>query len=137
MQTTVRGIHHIAIATEDPVRLASFYTGVLGLSTLGEFRNDGRIRSVWLSTNDNTIVMLEKAGSADPAGPRTMDEKRTGLHLLAFGIPPENRGMWKETLRGHKVNVEQESPYSIYFRDFDGNLLALSHYPDRTTSDEG
>src|SRR5262245_58146787 len=119
-------IHHIAIKTPGVEVLYDFYAGILGLATIqAYFKSDGSIRSIWLQSDQPTILMLEHvenaiASSTPPA---------VGMHLMAMAIDPADRAAWVARLEGAVVEIDGESDYSVYFHDPDGNRLALSHYP--------
>jgi glyoxylase I family protein len=121
-------IHHLALATPDPVALARFYVEVLGLSVLTEHRDDAGVRSVWLAL-DGSVLMLERSGEPPVASSAFMS-KRPGFHLLALRIEAQERQARKESLVSRGITIEHESDYSLYFLDPEGNRVAFSHYPD-------
>ena len=63
------------------------------------------------------------------AGPQRVDEA-PGHHCVALKIAEKERATWRARLADAGYEIERESPYSMYFRDPDRNLLALSHYPE-------
>ncbi|MCC6807814.1 MAG: VOC family protein [Deltaproteobacteria bacterium] len=121
-------LHHLAIATSDPERLAAFYTGVLGLERDVTHRHpDGRVRSVWVKLEPGVLMIEETAEPA--AAPRAFASKAPGLHLLALAIAPAERDQLLSKLRAQGVAIEHETAFTFYFRDPDGNRLGFSHYP--------
>ena len=110
-------IHHIALKIKNLALCENFYRDVLQLKVLK--KNESR--SVWFDLS-GTILMIEKTD-----GPLSKAEK--GWHLLALAMQPDQRDAWKKRLADHGVEIESESPYSLYFRDPEQNRLALSHYP--------
>jgi catechol 2,3-dioxygenase-like lactoylglutathione lyase family enzyme len=110
-------VHHLAFRTRDLVRLERFYTDLLGLTIM---RRDGE-RSVWLRAA-GTILMLERVDADEPVVPDGSKE------LIAFAIEEADAERWRRTLAVHHVAIEQETGFTIYFRDPDGRRLALSHY---------
>jgi hypothetical protein len=117
-------VHHLALLTGDPVRLSSFYEGLLELERIAIHTDDAGIRSVWLSLN-GPILMIERSEIRDING-------RSGaFHLLALRIESERAAYWRERLAHAGIAIESESAYTIYFRDPDGNRLGLSSYPNR------
>jgi catechol 2,3-dioxygenase-like lactoylglutathione lyase family enzyme len=110
-------IHHLAVLVEDLARAEAFYVGVLGLPILRRWTDDvGAPRSFWLD--------LEGAFLAVERG-----EPRGGLHCVALAITNQERETWRARLTSAGVAIERESPFTLYFRDPEGNLLGLSHYP--------
>jgi catechol 2,3-dioxygenase-like lactoylglutathione lyase family enzyme len=129
-------VHHLAIATANPEGLAEFYEHVLGLAVRSRQDDGHGVRSVWLELGAAALLMLERgdpqrsAPQAEANAPTSFAEKRPGFHLLALAIERRERAAWRARLEANGVHVEHESEHSLYFRDPDGNRLALSHYPD-------
>ena len=117
----VSGVHHLALRTRNLPRLEAFYTHVLGLSV----RSRDETRSVWLEAG-HTLVMLETASDDEPDIPPHTRE------LIAFTIAPEMRAPCTDLLKAWGVAVDDETRFTIYFRDPDGRRVALSHYPNLT-----
>ena len=118
--------HHIALKVNDLSACNRFYTDVLDLSEITRHKDaNGNERSVWLQCDD-LILMLEIY-----EGPSlTMCPSETpGWHLLALNIDMAARKKWKSRLEKAGTMIDEESSYSLYFRDPEGNRLALSHYP--------
>jgi glyoxylase I family protein len=111
-------IHHIALRTGDLPRLAAFYCGVLGLELT---RRDSE-RSLWLRAGE-TIVMLERAEAGEPA------IANGSMEMVAFAITAEERAECMRRLAAGGVDVEAETPFTLYVRDPDGRRVGLSHYP--------
>lgn len=119
-------LHHLAVVVKDLSRAEKFYTEVLGLTVLRRWNDDaGAHRSTWLLLGD-AFLALERAGSA---GPKRADDA-PGHHCVALTIAADDREEWRARLTSAGHAIERESPYSMYFRDPDGNLLAVSHYPE-------
>lgn len=122
----VRGVSHLAVVTTDLDRAEGFYAGVLGLSVARRLDDDaGRPRAVWLDLGAHAFLALERAGAR---GPRR-DDAAPGLHCLALDIDPGERSAWVRHLEAAGIAVEHETDYTVYVRDPDGALVALSHYP--------
>ena len=77
---------------------------------------------MWLEAGD-TLMMLETAGVDEPDIPPHTRE------LIAFTIASEMRAPCTDILEAWGVAVEDETRFTIYFRDPDGRRVALSHYP--------
>lgn len=119
------GLHHVALRTPDLAGAERFYADVLGLPVVERFAHpDGAPRSVWVALGD-AILMLEATTSA---APRADDP---GWHCVALRIARDDRERWRARLRDAGHTVERESDYTLYVRDPDGALVALSHYPER------
>lgn len=129
--TPLGAVHHLAIATPEPRRLAAFYSSVLGLAELRVWHDDQQqLRSVWLGLGE-AVLMIERGTSANARPPPgEFHAKAQGLHLFALRIAVSDREQWRARLAQHGVAIESESAYSLFFYDADGNRIALSHFPD-------
>jgi glyoxylase I family protein len=115
-------LNHLAVVVADLARAEAFYGGFLGLPVVR--RQEGR--SIWLALDGDAFLAVEQATAAEP---RRADEA-PGWHCVALAITKADRERWraKATAAGHAI--ERESPFTLYLRDPDGNLVALSHWPD-------
>lgn len=119
-------IHHLALKVENLKKCEEFYSGLLGLPVIGRHNDEqGNERSVWLGCGD-AILMLEKISAA-----RIQADVDSGWHLMALRITAASRKEWKNRLEKSGVKITEESPYSLYFFDPEGNRVALSHYPEK------
>ncbi len=126
LRETLRVPHHIALKVADLTTCERFYTEVLGLGVIARHVDvKGAPRAVWLSLGD-MILMLER-GQGD--GAKKLNSDASGWHLVAMRIERTAREMWKSKLSAAGVAIVDESDYSLYFNDPEGNRLALSHYP--------
>jgi hypothetical protein len=89
----------------------------------------GAPRSVWLSLGEGAFLAVERAGAPQPP-PDGSAPDRPGWHCVALAIPRGERDAWRSRLAAGGAPVERESPFTLYARDPEGNLVALSHYPD-------
>lgn len=106
-------IHHIAIGSPNVALLVEFYEKLPGFQKLKENKfEDGSLRSVWLQTG-KSILMLEKDEIAK--GPKA-------LILDVSSLKPESLKILPKWI--------QETEYTKYFKDPDGNLLGYSSYPN-------
>ncbi|TGL20869.1 VOC family protein [Leptospira yanagawae] len=109
-------IHHIAIGTPHPARLAKFYRELPGAVPVKEFHYEsGELRSVWIQC-DSILLMLEEGKAQAPKN-------------LVFSLTPSNRSLWKEWLK--TVKITNHTDFTIYFKDSDGNGLGISSYPEK------
>jgi glyoxylase I family protein len=119
-------LHHLAVVVRDLDRAEAFYAGVLGLPVVRRWDDDaGRPRSVWVELGAGAFLAIERAAAP---GPRRGDDA-PGWHCVALAIDASERGWWRDRLSAAGHPVERESPFTLYARDPDGNLVALSHYP--------
>jgi hypothetical protein len=114
-------VHHIALRTADVPRLVAFYREVVGLA-LDETARGRSTGSVWLLA-DRTLVMVE------PRGPGEPDVGGGSMDLVAFAIEPADRAAFSARLARAGVAVEQETAFTLYFRDPDGRRVGVSHFP--------
>jgi catechol 2,3-dioxygenase-like lactoylglutathione lyase family enzyme len=120
-------VHHLAVVVRDLGRAEAFYTGVLGLAVLRRWEDDrGAPRSVWLALGGGAFLAVERASEGTPLSPPDAE----GWHCVALGIRLEERATWKARLAAAGVAVERESPFTVYVRDPEGNLIGLSHWPE-------
>ncbi|MGM0554746.1 MAG: VOC family protein [Myxococcota bacterium] len=118
-------LHHLAIGSSNVERLASFYREIFSLPELERYTYaDGSLRSIWLDVN-GTILMIEHTREA----PRSVDGVASGPFLLAFRIIEENFDAFLTTLQENRIEIEDQTEHTSYFRDPEGNRLAVSHYP--------
>ncbi|MCC6552642.1 MAG: VOC family protein [Polyangiaceae bacterium] len=127
-------VHHLAVVVRDLDRAEAFYGGVLGLPVLRRWSDEaGAPRSVWLGLGGGAFLAVERAGAPEPRTPAEAPvraDAAPGWHCVALAIVREARAAWRARLEAAGVRIERESPYSLYARDPEGNLVALSHFPD-------
>lgn len=113
-------IHHIAIKVKDLKLVADFYQEVLGLKQIEtKLDKNGHPRSHWFDCG-GTILMIEQEKSVT----------RSNGNLIALKIKRAKRDLWKKHLQKYNIEITSESEHSVYFSDPEGNLLALSHFPE-------
>jgi catechol 2,3-dioxygenase-like lactoylglutathione lyase family enzyme len=124
-------IHHLALRTRDPARIARFYGDVLGLPIA---RRDETRGSVWLEAT-GVVLMIEPADASEPAPNEGTRE------LLAFAIDPASPHpdlpAWRARLGEANVPIEAETPFTLYFRDPEGRRLAVSAFAFDHLTKEG
>lgn len=128
------GVHHVAVKVRDVRRMATFYREVLGLEELDRHQDERGLRSIWLRCGQ-AIVMVERseawaAGEAGVAEPDPLDPP--GLHLLALTIAPDARSAWAHRLAEQGHPVTEETDFTMYVRDPEGNRVGLSTWPVRS-----
>lgn len=117
------------MVVRDLAAAEAFYAGVLGLSVERRWQDEqGAPRAIWVGLSDGAFVAIERAGASEPL----RSDHSPGFHCLALGIERAERETWRAKLEGAGCSVVRESPYSLYTRDPDGNLVALSHFPERS-----
>jgi glyoxylase I family protein len=120
-------VHHLAVVVRDLDRAEAFYGGVIGLPVERRWADEaGSPRSVWLSLGGGAFLAVERAPAGLPARPAP---DLPGWHCVALAIPVDEREAWRARLAAAGSPVERESPFTLYTRDPEGNLVALSHYP--------
>lgn len=123
--------HHIALKVLNLQICEEFYSDTLGLAIIDRKKeNDGSLRSVWFDL-DGTILMLEKCGVSAKVS------STNGWHLMALKIQCKERTLWKKKLTTAGIKITSETDYSIYFDDPEGNHLALSHYSETISRENG
>jgi glyoxylase I family protein len=136
-------VHHLAVVVRDLDRAEAFYGGVLGLPVAQRWTDDaGAPRSVWFSLSGGAFLAVERASAGLPARlvddggltpPKPPPPDLPGWHCVALAIAPAERAPLRAHLTASGHPVERESPYTLYARDPEGNLVALSHYPEPAT----
>lgn len=127
----IRGFHHLAIQVRSVEETAAWYRRVLGLAELRRHhRPDGTLRSIWLEVPGagGGFLALEET-AAEPV----RDDFRTGRPgplLLALRIDREDRAAALAELERLGVPVVHQTRWTAYFRDPEGNRIALSHHPE-------
>jgi glyoxylase I family protein len=127
----IRGFHHLAIQVRSLEETAAFYRRVLGLAELQRHhRPDGTLRSVWLEVPGAAggFLALEETSAAPPRDDFRTD--RPGHLLLALRIDRDARDATLKELEALGVPVVHQTRWTLYFRDPEGNRIALSHHPD-------
>lgn len=127
----MRGFHHLAIQVVDLPAMEAFYRSLFELPIVQRWPDgQGGERSIWLGL-EGGFVALEKAppGAALPTRGEFADG-RVGFYVFALRIERSERAAWEERLAGAGVAVERRTAYSLFFRDPEGNRLAVSHHPE-------
>ena len=105
-------VHHVALRTRKLARVVRFYRDVLGLEVLRE-----TTKSTWLAMG-GAILMIERAEKDEPEIPRGTKE------FLCFGVRTKRD---VSAFKG-RVQIEDETDFTVYFRDPDGRRVGVSCY---------
>ncbi|MFO0685466.1 MAG: VOC family protein [Sandaracinus sp.] len=118
-------VHHLAVKVRDLDRAEAFYVGVLGLTiTRRHVDERGRPRSFWVAIGTGFLA-IERAERAEPV----RADDTPGWHCIALAIPIEAREAWRARLAEKGFPVLHETAYTLYVRDPEGAVVALSHHP--------
>ncbi|MBN8616793.1 MAG: DUF459 domain-containing protein [Deltaproteobacteria bacterium] len=129
------GVHHLAVKARDLSRAERFYVGLLGLRVQIRREDEQGLRSIWLALGPKTegdskqpqpFLALERADD-DVGSPRSDDA--IGWHCVALGIEVDEREGWRRALEAAGHPVFKETAYTLYVRDPEGSVVALSHHP--------
>jgi glyoxylase I family protein len=82
---------------------------------------------VWLSTGAGFLA-LERASRPSEEAP--FEDTPAGWQVVALSIPRAGRRGWEERLAAAGVRLARRTPFSLFFRDPEGNRVALSHWPE-------
>jgi len=121
----VTTLHHLALGARDPARLAVFYRDVLELQEVTRHFDGDDLRAVWLDLG-GAVLMIERIPTDAP--PRSDAKMQPGLFLLAVRIPQDDRDQWIAKLDAAGAPIEDETGFTSYTRDPEGNRVAVSFY---------
>jgi catechol 2,3-dioxygenase-like lactoylglutathione lyase family enzyme len=120
-------LHHAALGARDVERVAAFYRDLLGLPELARhLGHDGSLRSVWLDLG-GPVLMIER--TEEPLRP--VIGVGAGPFLLALALTPAECESCEGALASAGIPVESRTEHTRYFRDPEGNRVAVSFYPVR------
>ena len=107
-------LHHLALLTPDPGRLAEFYGALLGVAPVRRLEDDAGLRAVWLDL-EGTLLMIERG------------EARGGC-VPVFAAAPGSSEEWSA-----RFPVTDRTAFTLYGRDPDGNRFGVSSWPTAIT----
>jgi catechol 2,3-dioxygenase-like lactoylglutathione lyase family enzyme len=147
MSQAIRGVHHLALNTDDMKKTIDFYTGVLGMPLIHAMRvppglgtgpgNRGNppfenLRHYFFDMgNDSTLAFFEIPKGAKPHGDR---DAIAGMQHVAFATSPEGAAQLLDRLERHQVENSgaiESLPglLSVYFFDPNGIRLEFAWRP--------
>ncbi len=122
--------HHQALQVVDLPAMERFYRGLFNLPVLQRWPDGaGGERSIWLGLEGGFLALERAPEGAEPPAPAAYDACRVGYYVLALRIALSERTAWEHRLAASGVAVERRTAYSLFFRDPEGNRLAVSHHP--------
>ncbi|AWV90592.1 VOC family protein [Bradymonas sediminis] len=128
-------LHHIALGVAEVEAIAAFYREIFGIQErTRHLYEDGRLRSIWLDMGGPVLMVEHAAALEAPAHQRRAlqpsDAVGEGLFLLTFTVADaaERRAV-EARAEAAGQPIESRSDFSSYFRDPEGNRVAVSHYP--------
>src|SRR3954447_5658093 len=122
--SSARGIHHVALLSNDVERTVRFYQDVLEFPLTEMFENrdyEGSTHFFFDIGNGNLLAFFDFPGLG--VGPYA--EVLGGLHHIAISVDPEKWKHLQHKLDDAGVEYHLESGVSMYFRDPDGARLEL------------
>lgn len=118
------GVHHLALRAADVEGLANFYRIVFAIDELDRQSDDRGLRSIWLSLGES-ILMIERREDDEPA-PNTQSRE-----VQIMSGTKQDRLDVEQRLADFGFSPSFRSPFTTYFRDPEGRLTGISHYPER------
>lgn len=126
-------VHHLAVKVSDLDRAEHFYREILRLPLIRRWDDaQGRPRSIWLSLGAEAFLAVERG----EGGLSCRQDAAPGWHCIALRITAGEREEWKRRFEDAGVPLDHQTAYTLYFRDPDGNVVALSHHPDVMPEDD-
>ncbi len=126
--TSARGVHHVALLSNDVQRTVDFYQGLLEFPLTEMFENrdyTGSTHFFFDIGNGNSLAFFDLPGL--DLGPYA--EVLGGLHHLAISVAPDRWEHLKGKLDAAAIPYAHISGSSIYFNDPDGARLELISDP--------
>jgi catechol 2,3-dioxygenase-like lactoylglutathione lyase family enzyme len=118
-------LHHVALGARDVEHVAAFYREVFGLKEVARHLQAGSaLRSIWLDLG-GAVLMVEHCMGQTPL----VQSHAPGPFLLAFSLAAQQLPAFEAALVRWGVVLEASTQHSRYFRDPEGNRVALSDHP--------
>jgi len=112
-------VHHLALRSSHPFRLAEFYARALDLPELRRQEDAAGPYSVWLDLG-GAVLMVERGES------RASDAGWDGLFLAA---EPGSGEAWAQRWARLGIPLDGRTGCTLYARDPEGNRFGVSSYP--------
>jgi catechol 2,3-dioxygenase-like lactoylglutathione lyase family enzyme len=121
-------VHHVAIKVRDLERAERFFGQTLGLPVLRRWPAPDGVgeRSLWLDLGAGAFLALERTSDQG----ESVGSEGPGLHLLALRIEPAERQAWLDRLAEAGAAPYNQTAFTIYCKDPEGNRIGLSHWPE-------
>ena len=130
----MRALHHLAIQVQDLPRMEAFYRDLFELPVRARWPDgQGGERAVWLGLDGGFLALEKVPPGAERARAGGWNDPRPGYFVLALGIDVGARQAWVSRLGAAGLAIERRTAYSLFFRDPEGNRLAVSHHPQPWT----
>ena len=126
--TSARGVHHVALISNDVQRTVDFYQGLLEFPLTEMFENrdyTGSTHFFFDIGNGNSLAFFDLPGLDLGAYAEVLG----GLHHLAISVAPDKWAHLKAKLDDRGIPYAHISGSSIYFSDPDGARLELISDP--------
>jgi predicted enzyme related to lactoylglutathione lyase len=125
MNSSSKALHHVAVGAQDVEHMATFYAQAFDLPERTRHHyGDGRLRSVWLEMGGTTLMIEHTDGLL-----RQVEGVGAGPFLLAFSVAgADERSALEVRLESMGAEIESRTQFTSYFRDPEGNRVAVSHY---------
>lgn len=118
-------LHHVALGARHVECVAAFYRDLLGLAEVARHHGPGGVlRSVWLDLG-GPVLMIERTEEE----PRFVRGIGAGHFLIALALAPGECEASELALVAAGVSIESRTEHTLYFRDPEGNRVAVSSYP--------
>lgn len=111
-------VHHIALRSADPGRVAAFYRDLLGLLPLRV--TDGGSHWLWLGAG--AVLMVEPRGADEPEVPAG------AMDFLALAMDTPELAGFEARCATLGVAIEHRTQATRYLRDPDGRRVGVSCY---------
>ncbi len=118
-------LHHLALGARNVKLVSDFYATTFGLTELRRHSYaDGRVRSIWLELSGAALMIEETSRAREHS--TGVD---AGCFLIAFSIGSDARQSFERMIASRGIVIEDRSEFTTYFRDPEGNRVAVSCYP--------
>lgn len=120
----MKGVHHLALRAADVDALAAFYVAIFRLDELDRQTDEHGTRSIWLGLGETILMIERRLGDEPPPNPASRE-------VQIFSGAKQDRLDVEARLADAGLSPAFRSPYTTYFRDPEGRLTGISHYPER------